>query len=110
MVCDRRVDMHRVDVWVLEQLVVVGVSHRDAEFIAARVQFFLVATADRVHFGEWMGLIDRNELRAKPQSYHGHSDLTIADHCRFLSTMRYRGVRFASSLAWFSRRESDALF
>lgn len=47
---------------------VIGVAALDAEVIADRVEFFLVALADRVDLGIGVALIDRDELGSETET------------------------------------------
>ena len=59
---------------------IVGVARLDAEAVAALVELFLVASADGVHLGIRVALIDRDELGAEAEADDGDTDLLVAAH------------------------------
>jgi hypothetical protein len=70
---DGRVDMHGVDIRVCQQVFVARIPCRDPELLAAGVELFPVATADAVHLGIRVSLVDGNELGAEAQTHDRHS-------------------------------------
>jgi hypothetical protein len=80
VVGDRRVDMDGVDVRVIEELTIVGKAGLDAITIAALVEFFAVAPADRIDDGTRVLLIDRDKLGTETQADDCHADRLFARH------------------------------
>jgi hypothetical protein len=78
VVGDGAVDVDRVDVGVLQQVVEVGVPLVDLVAVAHLVHFRLVAAADGVHLGVGVVLVDRDELRPEAQS--DDRDAHLAGH------------------------------
>ena len=72
MIGNRAVDVHRIDVRIFQQFFVTAVSLGHAELVATCFEFSLVASADRVHLGIRVLLIDRNKLGTKPQTHNRH--------------------------------------
>jgi len=68
VVGDRRVDVDRVDLRVLEQRVEVRVALRDLIAVADGLQLLRVALADRDDLRVRVGLVDRDEFGAKAEA------------------------------------------
>ena len=79
VVGDGRVDVDEVDVFVRQDLLVLGVALGDAELVADGVEFLLVATADRLDAAEGMALVDGDEFGAKAQAHHRHPEFLCHD-------------------------------
>ncbi len=62
---DGCVDMHRVDLGIFQQFIVVGIAFLNTEGITDRVEFVFAALADRGHVRVGVALVDRNEFRAE---------------------------------------------
>jgi hypothetical protein len=69
---NRGVDVHRVDVRILEHRGEVRVAAGDAETVGCLVERGLGPLAYGDEFGVRMGLVDRHELRPEPESCDGH--------------------------------------
>jgi len=65
---DGRVDMHRIDLGVLNQLLEALVAHADAVLIAEFLQLFPGALAKGIHNGIGMALVNGNKLLAEAQA------------------------------------------
>ena len=65
---------------VFQELAVVGIAGLDAVTIAAFVEPFAVAAADRVNLGAGVFLIDRDELGPEAQADDCHADRLFARH------------------------------
>jgi hypothetical protein len=77
MIGDRRIDVHRIDIRILQQLAIIGVTVFHPKGIANRVQLFGRALANGVHVGVRMPLVDGDEFRAKTESDNGDIDATL---------------------------------
>ena len=75
VVGNRRVDVHRIDVGVREQLLEARIPRLDAELVAAGVELLPIAPADPVHLRVRVLLIDGDELGAETETDDGYSDL-----------------------------------
>lgn len=77
---DRRIDMHRVHLRVLQQFLEIRVSHRHTERIADGVQLLRVALADGIHVRIRMPLVERDELRSETKADDGDIDAIFFRH------------------------------
>ena len=75
MLRDRAVDMHSIDIRIFQHVFKVRISLGDAKLVAAGIQSGFITTANRVHLGIRMMLINRNEFRTKTQSDNRHANL-----------------------------------
>ena len=79
MVGNGRIDVHGVDLVVLEQLLEMAVADLDAEGVPDRVELAPGPLADRIHVGMRVPLVDGDELGAESQAHDGHVDLVVHD-------------------------------
>ena len=77
---NRRVDVDRVDVRVLQQLGVIGVALLDPEGVADGVQLLLIALADRDRHRIRVSLVDGDELGAKAEPDERNANGTLVRH------------------------------
>ena len=72
-----RVDVHRIDIRVLQQLLVRRVSLRqlDAKLIANLIKRIVAPLANGRDASTWVFLINGNELGSKAESDEGYVDL-----------------------------------
>src|SRR5262249_2560897 len=85
---DRAVDVDRVDVRVLEQVVVIAVALLDAELVAGAIEFGLVPAADGRHLVVRVGLVDGNELGPEPEADDGDANFPGHDGGRLRKRWR----------------------
>lgn len=67
------VDVHRVDVGILEHLVKVGIALGNVKLVGKGVELGRIPAADRHALRLVPRLVDRHKLRAKPKSNHCHT-------------------------------------
>ena len=87
---DRRIDMHRVHVWVFEQRLEIGVTLRHAKVITDGVELLRIALTDGVAIRVGMFLPEWNELRAEAEAddcdvkflAHGEFELIVCQMTR----------------------------
>ncbi len=63
-----RVDMHRIDLGIAQQLIIVGIAFLDPEGVLNGLQFLRVALADGHQVGVGMRLIDGNKFGAEAEA------------------------------------------
>jgi hypothetical protein len=80
---DRRVDVHRVDIRVFQELAVVGMAVLDSIPASAFLQLFAIAPADRRDFRAGVFLIDRDEFGPEAEADNSHADRLVARHFKF---------------------------
>ena len=73
VVGNRAVDVHGVDVGVVQDLLIVCISNSNVVFVASLVQALGVAPANGIHFRAGIVLINRDELGAETKANNGYS-------------------------------------
>jgi hypothetical protein len=72
---DRRVDVNRVHVGVIEQVIVAAVANGNVELVADFIQFGLSALANCIHINAIEALVDRDEFGSETEAYDGDIDV-----------------------------------
>src|SRR5436190_11871631 len=114
VVCNWRVDMNGVDVRVCQERLVIRVAGLHPEPVAAVVELLPIAPADRVHFGGWMPLVNRDELRTEAEAHNCDTNLLL--HCLLRGasplglphTLSREPLRRLAPVAWLASLRSLA--
>src|SRR5438128_8236371 len=100
MIGDGRIDMHRIDVAVLDQLIKAGVAFGHAELIADALEAFRIALADGIHLRIRMLLKNLNEFRPESKPNDSNPDLAHGGSLLFQLTDQMRRVVTDVSGRW----------
>src|SRR6185369_6196785 len=101
-----RVDVHRVDLWVTEKFVVIGVALRNSERLLDCLQLFRVTLADGDKVSVGMRLQDRNKFRSETETDDGDIDFFLRHECEEVGGDEESGRPFAIR----SGRRSSRIF
>ncbi len=74
---DGGVDVHGINLRILQQLIVIGVALLDIELVGHRVHLRLIAAADSDEVGIRVRLVDGDEFRAEPKAGDGNIESLV---------------------------------
>src|SRR5687768_3097226 len=62
MILNGRIDMYRVYIFIIQQVVIISVPVFDSKCITNLVEFLFIPLADRIHISVWVTLVNRDKL------------------------------------------------